>query len=99
MKPKLLITELWGMGDLVIGSPLLRAAVEHYEVTLLAKPYAIELQQRLWPGVRVVPFVAPWTAFKGKYWLWRWPMACHLTSIIATSGLDGRMEQSLSPRT
>jgi heptosyltransferase-2 len=23
--------------------------------------------------VRVVPFVAPWTAFKGKYQLWRWP--------------------------
>jgi len=75
MKPKLLIAELWGLGDLVIGSPLLRAAEEYYEVTLLAKPYAIELQQRLWPGVRVVPFVAPWTAFKGKYWLWRWPFA------------------------
>ena len=74
MKPKLLIVDLWGLGDLVIGSPLLRAAVEQFDVTLLAKPYATQLQQRLWPGVRVVPFVAPWTAFKGKYKLWRWPV-------------------------
>lgn len=73
MKPKLLITELWGLGDLVIATPLLRTAVERFDVTLLAKPYALDLQLRLWPGVRVVPFVAPWTAFKNKYRLWQWP--------------------------
>ena len=73
MKPKLLIVELWGLGDLVIATPLLRAAVERFDVTLLAKPYALGLQRRLWPDVRVVPFVAPWTAFKNKYRLWRWP--------------------------
>jgi heptosyltransferase-2 len=74
LKPKLLIVELWGLGDLVIATPLLRAAVERFEVTLLAKPYAIDLQRRLWPDVRIVPFVAPWTAFKNKYRLWRWPL-------------------------
>ena len=73
MKSKLLIVELWGLGDLVIGTPFLRAAVEHYEVCLVAKPYAVELQERLWPGVRVMPVVAPWTAFTGKYRLWKWP--------------------------
>lgn len=73
MKPKLLVVELWGLGDLVIATPFLRAAAERYEVTLLAKPYAQELQARLWAGVQVVPFVAPWTAFTGKYRLWRWP--------------------------
>lgn len=73
MKPKLLVIELWGLGDLVIATPFLRAATERYDVTLLAKPYAGELQARLWPGVRVMPFVAPWTAFKGKYRLWSWP--------------------------
>ena len=73
MKPKLLVIELWGMGDLVIATPFLRAASERYDVTLLAKPYAQELQARLWPGVRVMTFVAPWTAFRGKYRLWRWP--------------------------
>ena len=73
MKPKLLIVELWGLGDLVIATPLLRAATERFDITLLAKPYALDLQRRLWPEVRVVPFVAPWTAFKHKYRLWQWP--------------------------
>lgn len=80
MKPKLLIIELWGVGDLVIGTPFIRAAAEMFEVTLLAKPYALDLQQRFWPGVTVHPFVAPWTAFKHKYrlWNWRWSEFYHL---------------------
>jgi heptosyltransferase-2 len=73
LKPKLLIVELWGLGDLVIATPLLRTAAERFDITLLAKPYALDLQRRLWPGVQVVPFVAPWTAFKNKYRLWQWP--------------------------
>lgn len=75
MKPKLLIIELWGLGDLIIAAPFLRAAQDKFEVTLLAKPFARDLQQRLWPDVRVKTFVAPWTAFKHKYHLWRWPIA------------------------
>ena len=43
-------------------------------MTLLAKPFALDLQPRLWPGVKVVAFTAPWTAFKNKYHLWRWPL-------------------------
>ena len=73
VKPKLLIIQLWGLGDLVIATPFIRAAAEAFEVTLLAKPYALELQLRLWPGIQIVPFDAPWTAFTGKYQLWRWP--------------------------
>ena len=73
MKPKLLIVELWGLGDLAIATPFLRAASERFDVTLLAKPYALDLQRRLWPGVRIIAFVAPWTAFKNKYRLWQWP--------------------------
>ena len=73
MKLKLLVVELWGMGDLVLATPFLRAATETYEVTLLAKPMAQELQPRLWPGVEVTPFTFPWTAFRGKYNLTRWP--------------------------
>jgi heptosyltransferase-2 len=69
----LLVLELWGLGDLVIATPFLRAASEKFEVTLLAKPYAEELRPRFWPEVEVIPFVAPWTAFRGKYQLWRWP--------------------------
>lgn len=65
--------ELWGIGDLALATPFLRAAAARYEVTLLAKPHAQELQPRLWPGVRVMPFVAPWTAFRGKYQFRQWP--------------------------
>ncbi|HEU6447626.1 MAG TPA: glycosyltransferase family 9 protein [Verrucomicrobiae bacterium] len=73
MKPKLLIVELWGLGDLIIATSFLRAAQKKFEVTLLAKPYARDVQPRLWPDVRVETFVAPWTAFKHKYHFWRWP--------------------------
>src|SRR5205809_1062179 len=61
------------MGDLVIGTPFLQAVSERYEVTLLAKPYAADLQARFWPQVKVIPFVAPWTAFERKYYLFKWP--------------------------
>ena len=75
MKPKLLIVELWGLGDLVIATPFIRAAAEKYTVTLLAKPFATETGAHLWPTVEVLPFVAPWTAYRfvSKYGLWRWP--------------------------
>ena len=74
MKPKLLIVELWGLGDLAIATPFLRAAAEKFDVTLIAKPFALDLQPRLWPDVRVEAFTAPWTAFKNKYYIWRWPL-------------------------
>ena len=72
-KPRLLVVELWGMGDLVIATPFLRAASKQFEVTLVCKPAWKDLQARFWPDVRVIPFHAPWTAFKGKYRLHRWP--------------------------
>ncbi len=72
-KPRLLIIELWGLGDLVIATPFLRAALQKYDVTVVAKPYAKDLQSRLWPGASVVPFVAPWTAFRHKYRIHHWP--------------------------
>jgi ADP-heptose:LPS heptosyltransferase len=70
----MLLVELWGLGDLAIATPFLRAAAEKFEVTLLAKPFALDLRPRLWPGVRVETFIAPWTAFKHKYHFWRWPV-------------------------
>jgi len=77
VKSKLLVLELWGLGDLVIATPFIRAAAEKHAVTLLAKPFALEMRDRLWPGVEVVPFVAPWTAFRfrSKYGFWGWPWA------------------------
>ena len=95
-KPRLLVIELWNLGDLVLTTPFLRAATEKYEVTVLAKPYAKELQARLWPDVKVLPFVAPWTAFKRKYWLheWHWAEILQLVRAIRA----GRFDMGISAR-
>src|SRR5215472_7220941 len=73
MKPRLLVVDLWGVGDLAVATPFLRLAGQKYEVTLFAKPRAEQLRARFWPDVRIIPFVAPWTAFRGKYRLHEWP--------------------------
>jgi glycosyltransferase involved in cell wall biosynthesis/ADP-heptose:LPS heptosyltransferase len=73
VKKKLLVVELWGLGDLVIATPFLKAAARRFDVTLLAKPFANDLQRRFWPEIKVVSFVAPWTAFRRKYRLHAWP--------------------------
>lgn len=75
MKPKLLIIELWQLGDLAIATPFLQTASEQFDVTLLAKPFARDLKPRFWPEVTVIPFYAPWTAFEftKKYQLFSWP--------------------------
>ena len=96
MKPKLLIIELWGLGDLAIATPFLRVAAEKFDVTLLAKPYALDLQPRLWPDVRVETFIAPWTAFKNKYDLWRWPLL--EMSRLCQQLLKSRFDFGLSAR-
>lgn len=73
MKPRLLVVELWGLGDLMIATPFLQAASQKYAVTLVAKPFAKDLRARFWSAVDVVPFRAPWTAFQHKYRLLAWP--------------------------
>ncbi|HUR57366.1 MAG TPA: glycosyltransferase family 9 protein, partial [Opitutaceae bacterium] len=72
-RPRLLALELWGIGDLALAMPVLRLASERARVTLLAKPHAAPLLARFAPGVELIPFVAPWTAFQHKYRLWTWP--------------------------
>jgi heptosyltransferase-2 len=73
-KPRLLAVELWGIGDLALAMPFLCEASRHTDVTLVAKPHAASLIARFAPKVELVPLVAPWTAFRGKYrlHLWRW---------------------------
>lgn len=72
-RPRLLVVELWGLGDLALALPFIRAATAHTRVTLLAKPHAEPLVRRFCPEVELIPFTAPWTAFRGKYRLHRWP--------------------------
>jgi heptosyltransferase-2 len=97
LKQKLLVVELWGLGDLVIATPFLQAAAEKFDVTLLAKPYARDLKPRFWPDVNVVPFIAPWTAFRRKYRLhsWPWRHIFGLRQLLAENfdiGLSGRWD-------
>lgn len=72
-RPRLLVVELWGLGDLALAVPFLRVAVRHARVTLLAQPHAAPLLRRFCPAVELLPWTAPWTAFVGKYALHRWP--------------------------
>jgi ADP-heptose:LPS heptosyltransferase len=72
-RPHLLILELWGLGDLALALPFVRTATAHARVTLLAKPHAEPLVRKFCPEVELIPFIAPWTAFRGKYRLHRWP--------------------------
>jgi ADP-heptose:LPS heptosyltransferase len=74
-KPSVLVLELWGVGDVALAMRFLEAAAARYSVTLLAKPHAAPLLERLMPGIELIPFVAPWTAFRGKYQVHAWPWA------------------------
>lgn len=82
-RARLLVVELWGLGDLALAMPLLRAATRHAAVSLLAKPHAAPLLQRFAPAVELIPLVAPWTAFENKYDLPRWPWR-NLRRTVAT---------------
>jgi heptosyltransferase-2 len=72
-RPALLVAEFRGIGDIAILIPFLRAAVPHYDVTLLAVPNAGGLLRRFVPEVELIPCVAPWALFSGGRNLPRWP--------------------------
>jgi ADP-heptose:LPS heptosyltransferase len=71
-REKLLVIELWGIGDLVFASGLLKEATRRFEVTLLAQAHARALFAQATPGLRILDWHAPWTAFRGKYQIWSW---------------------------
>lgn len=72
-RPRLLVTELWGLGDVALALPFLRTASSHADVTLVAKRHAAPLLQHFAPAVELFEFDAPWTQFSGKYRLHQWP--------------------------
>jgi heptosyltransferase II len=81
-KPKLLIFELWGVGDVVLAATLIDAAREDFEIHLVAKPFARDLVNPTYPEVSVHPLVAGWTAHYGKYQLWKWRWRDLLKAIV-----------------
>ncbi|HWL52883.1 MAG TPA: glycosyltransferase family 9 protein [Chthoniobacteraceae bacterium] len=73
MKRRLLLLELWGLGDLTLSTAFIRKALEAgYEVDLVAKAYAKPLLEGTFPGLNFITYKAPWSAPAGKYLLWKW---------------------------
>jgi heptosyltransferase-2 len=67
---KILVLELWHMGDVVLTTPLLQRLREMYpaaSITLLAKPHAKDLLEGSGLVDEIVTFDFPWTAMTGKY--------------------------------
>jgi ADP-heptose:LPS heptosyltransferase len=76
MSRKILILELWGLGDLTFATPVIRAAIERGdEVHLLGKEHARLLLEPSFPQVKFITYDAPWTVYRGKYQFWKWAWA------------------------
>jgi ADP-heptose:LPS heptosyltransferase len=71
-KSKLLVVELWGIGDLILSSSFLRNASRHYDITLVGKAHASATLRDTFPEIHFIEWNAPWTVFRGKYHFWRW---------------------------
>lgn len=71
---KVCLLEFWGLGDAIMMTPILQAFREAgVSVTLFCKPATRALLEPTYPWVHYVPFDPPWTVFRGKYRLWKWP--------------------------
>jgi ADP-heptose:LPS heptosyltransferase len=67
---RILVIELWGIGDVILATPLLAELRDRFpgaEITLLAKPHARELLAGSGLVDEVIAFDFPWTAFSEKY--------------------------------
>jgi ADP-heptose:LPS heptosyltransferase len=80
-KQKLLVVNLWGIGDLILSSPFLRSAAKDYEVTLVGKAHARAALGDTFPDIQFIEWNAPWTVFRGKYKFWRWDWYALLNAI------------------
>lgn len=72
---KILIIELWGIGDLVLMSSILKplkTEYPHAKITLLSKAYAFTLFSDSGDIDNFIEYDFPWTKFKNKYNLWQW---------------------------
>jgi ADP-heptose:LPS heptosyltransferase len=99
-KPKLLVCELWGIGDLTLATGLIDNARGQYEVHLLAKPHARELLAPTYPEVAFHSYIAPWTAHYRKYhlWNWRWSELIKLIIDLRKQKFDAAVSVRLDPR-
>ncbi|MDQ3001290.1 MAG: glycosyltransferase family 9 protein [Fibrobacterota bacterium] len=67
---KVLVLEMWGLGDVVFAAPAIKALMSHgagCTVDLLVQPSSKPLLDLLGLGVKPVFFKFPWTRFTNKY--------------------------------
>ncbi len=94
---KLLVMEFWGIGDLTFSTPLLHAATsENFDITLVGKPHARPLLAPTFPRLHFIGYDAPWSAYRGKYQLWKWDWP-ELSTLIGTLR-RGRFDAAVSVR-
>jgi len=75
MPKKILVLELWGIGDLVMMSSALGPLRRNYpnaEIAVLVKPNASILLKYNENIDEFIEFDFPWTKFRGKYRIWQW---------------------------
>lgn len=79
---RILIIELWGIGDLVMMSAILKPLKDRYpysEITLLSKTHGKELFGESGYIREFIEIDLPWTRFTKKYhwwsWDWKWLLA------------------------
>ena len=72
---KILILELWGMGDVVMMSCVLGPLRRNYpnaKIALLVKPHAAVILKHNNNIDELIEFDFPWTKFRHKYRFWQW---------------------------
>ena len=100
MKRKILIVELWGLGDLTFATPFIGAALERDEVHLLGKEHAKSLLEPSFPQVQFVGYEAPWTAYRHKYNFlkWKWGELIALLRRLRSEKYDIAVSAREDPR-
>jgi ADP-heptose:LPS heptosyltransferase len=81
---RILVVELWGIGDVVLATPALAELRERFpeaKISLLAKPHARELLEGSGLVDEVIAADFPWTAHAGKYAFSRY-RAARLTRVF-----------------
>ena len=72
---KILVLELWGIGDIALVTPALialRQRSPEAKIAILAKKHAMEILQHSSLVDEFIIYDFPWTKFKGKYRFWQW---------------------------
>lgn len=99
-KPKLLVLEFWGLGDLTFSTHVLRGALDRFDITLVGKEHARPLLAPSFPQIEFLAYDAPWSAYLDKYklWKWDWPELLTLIGRLRHHRFDAAVSVRNDPR-